>query len=113
MTNKVYGGLGYLQEGRRLNCEDAFEMAVENSLGDKIRADDTTAAAMWSALSNVEWFHVDGDEAGYSFRAAGDLIAAIRGEGNYMDWYCSGPSGYVNGDIEEALGEYGWYYEQL
>lgn len=113
MPNKFYGGLGGMSEGRGLNHEDLFEMTVEKALGDRIRGEDDFAVAMWSALSNVEWFHVNGDEAGYSFRAAGDLVAAVRGEGNYMDWYCSGPAGCVHVDIEYALGEYGWYYEEM
>lgn len=103
-----FGGLGGAWNGRPLDTEDLFEMSVERSLGEAIRGDRQIGVEMWQALSNVDWAHRDGHTAGYSFRAAGDLVAAIRGEGMYMDWYCSGPSGVVSERIAAALASEGW-----
>lgn len=105
-----YGGLGGLKGGRELNNADAFEVAVNRALGDRIRASEDMAEAMWSALANVDWEHESGDTAVYSFRAAGDLIAAICGKGDYMDWYCSGPYATVSDEIGKAMAAEGWSY---
>lgn len=109
----IYGGLGGIPGGRVINHEDRFESTVERLFGPLIRASNDAASEMWSALANVDWRHTDGDEAGYSFRAAGDLVAAVRGSGEYMDWYCSGPYAVVADWIEEGLSSEGWTYEAL
>ena len=103
-----YGGLGGLMGGRPIDETDAFEMAVKRCLGDALNNDDV-AAELWSALANQSWHHKGGDTAAYSFRAAGDLIAAVRGEGDHLDWYCCGPPGVVSKRIADALAHEDWY----
>ena len=49
-----YGGMGGLREGRQINKADAFEVAVNEALGDWIRASEDNACAMWCALANVD-----------------------------------------------------------
>lgn len=108
-----YGGLGGIPGGRRISTEDAFEMTIARLFGEKMREDNLLCRDIWSALANVDWAHENGDTAGYSFRAAGDLIAAIRGSGDYIDWYCQSPSGIVAGYIEEVMAAEGWVCESL
>ncbi|WP_205619723.1 hypothetical protein [Acidocella sp. MX-AZ02] len=103
-----FGGIGGVPGGRPLNTDDDFEMAVSAVLGDQMRRDKTLCVEVWSALSNVDWCNDVGDTASYSFRAAGDMIAAIIGRGDYMDWYCSGPYGVVSERVEAALAQQGW-----
>lgn len=106
---KHFGGLGGIQGGRPFNPEDEFEAAVEEVLGDTMRADRSLRTDMWSALANQGWKHADGHTANYSFRAAGDLIAAICDDGtNYMDYYCSGDYPYVAERISTPLAAKGW-----
>ena len=45
---------------------------------------------VWPRLKNEYW--------SCSWRSAGGLIARLRNEGDYMDWYCSGIGGLGNGD---------------
>lgn len=105
---KKFGGLGGVRGGRTTNPADLFEAAVARALGERLKGDEGLCAALWGSITNMEWRHTNGDEAGYSFRAAGDLIAAIRGSGDYMDWYCSGPAGCVSPLVREALAAEGW-----
>lgn len=105
-----YGGMGGIWGGRPLNDLDEFELAVDRVLGPAIRADRNVGVALWSALANVDWVRADGATASYSFRAAGDLIAAIVGQGeDYMDYYCSAPYATVAEWIAEAMAKEGWH----
>lgn len=104
-----FGGLGGFPGGRPLNHLDAFEMAVERALGERLRRDRRDACDFWGALANVDWCHKNGDLAGYTFRAAGDLIAAIVGEGtDYLDFYCEAVPATIPCWAARALAKEGW-----
>ena len=90
---------------RTIDSYARFEQAVRRALDLR---DDKVAREMWSALANVEWFHENGECVGYSFRAAGGLIADIRDSGDYMHWYCCGPVSVVSDEIRLALVGEGW-----
>jgi hypothetical protein len=106
--------LGGTTETRDLYADGpygAFEQAVERQLGDAIRADEKVGVLLWSALANVRWEHPEHGEVGYSWRAAGDLVAAVRREGNYMDWYMSGTEAQVFPEVGDALAREGWQHK--
>lgn len=55
---------------------------------------------MWEILTEHTW--------SCSWRYAGGILADIMGEGDYMDWYCSGDEGHVFENIEDDLYSLGW-----
>jgi hypothetical protein len=65
-------------------------------LVEKIRGDDAYAQNLYAAMCNQEWQYQDvwsvlTDKTwSCTWRGAGAIIADIRGEGDYLDWYCSG-----------------------
>jgi hypothetical protein len=108
--------LGGLPDGHRELLTEgaygAFEQTVERLFGDRLRASLEDAQEFWGALANVDWLGPDGATVGYSFRAGGDLIAAIRrdeGEMTYMNYYCAAPYATVPDWVEEALVWAGWW----
>jgi hypothetical protein len=70
---------------------------------DKVRSSDAYAQNFYAALCNnafqkLEVMPVLKSEVwSCTWRYAGGIVADIRGEGDYMDWYCSG----IQGDPEE------------
>jgi hypothetical protein len=63
---------------------------------DKVRASESYAQNLYAALCNnafqkLEVLPILNDDVwSCSWRSAGGLVADIRCEGDYMDWYCSG-----------------------
>jgi hypothetical protein len=72
---------------------------------------------VWPILSEKTW--------SCSWRHAGGIIADMRQQGDYIDWYCSGigdglgngdedgtkgyvPEGYISDEIREDLLRLGW-----
>ena len=61
---------------------------------------------VWPLLKNQTW--------SASWRYAGGIIADMRGEGDYMDWYCSGIQGGATDDMSaEDRVKYNWYQENF
>ena len=105
--------LGYndwkgVESTRQCKSHKAFELTLERLLGERIQTDGACGVEMWSALANVDWHAPDGDIISCSFREAGDLVAWLREEGDYMDWYCSGDVGVVAPWIGDGLAVEGW-----
>jgi hypothetical protein len=96
---------------------------------DKVRATNSYAQNVYAALCNntfqkLEVISVLKDEVwSCTWRYAGGLVAKLRREGDYMDWYCSGmgfagdegyiENGYVHeshitDEVREDLKQLGW-----
>ncbi len=65
----------------------------------KVRTRKDYAQNLYSAMCNMRWIKRDmwpllkEEYHSYSWRSAGGIVAQIRNEGDYMDWYCSGMGG--------------------
>ena len=95
---------------------------------------DYYAQNLYAAMCNMQWQYLGTDWAltagdlsalaladlwSCSWRYAGGIVAGLRGEGDYLDWYCSGigaePSlryvneGTVTDEIREDLASLGWH----
>jgi len=88
-----------------------FEEDLETLFKDKIIKDDNFCKELWGALANVRWINEDGTIFECTFRYAGGLIADIRDNGNYMQWYCSYDYATVSDYIAEQLSTLGWTFE--
>lgn len=81
----------------------------------KCRASEDYAQNLYAALCN-NYFIRDDARWSCSWRQAGALVADIRGEGDYISWYCSGispfgdfvPEGVVTEEIRNDLALIGW-----
>ena len=69
----------------------------------KVRTSDVYAQNLYAAICNNEFqrlevFPILADQTcSYSWRYAGGIIADMRQEGDYIDWYCSG----IRGDVSD------------
>lgn len=67
------------------------------------------AMLLYSALCNTLWRHKGaGTEWHCSWRHAGSIVADLRGEGSYLDWYCSMSEGFVDEQVLAEIGALGW-----
>lgn len=79
------------------------------TIKNKMRASKDYCKRFYAAMCNTDVYKTgESGEYGYSWRSAGGLIADILGEGDYLDWYCSGNEGYVDDEIADDLNEIGW-----
>lgn len=109
-ANVMAGGI---DDTREILADDSpyahFEQDVNEVLGDQVRESVEASKALWSALTNTVWCHGEKEYCVlYTFRSAGDLVAAIRGGGTYHYWYCASWPGVVSGEICRAMESKGW-----
>ena len=81
-------------EWQKNNME--FDMRSADWMVDKVRESGVYAQHLYAAMCNndfqqLEVFPILKDERWHcSWRHAGGIVADMRGEGDYIDWYCSG-----------------------
>jgi hypothetical protein len=78
---------------------------------DKVRGSTNYAQNLYAAMCNMQWQKLEtwpiltNEYWTASWRASGGIVATLRGEGDYLDWYCSGifnEGTYIEHYVEEG-----------
>ena len=122
-------------EWQKNNME--YDLRSTDWILDKVRASDAYAQNLYAAMCNMRFVRKemfpylrqdpDRDLWSASWRSAGGIVADMREEGDYIDWYCSGignddsgygldhrpasgyvPEGQITDEIQEDLLRLGW-----
>lgn len=110
------------EESRKDDME--YDLLTTDWVLEKVRTNDVYAQNLYAAMCNNDfikremWPLLKEQKWSCSWRYAGGIIADMRQEGDYIDWYCSGirddySNGYVGEsvvteEIEKDLYELGW-----
>ncbi len=84
-------------EWQKNNLE--YDLRSTDWIVDKARASEAYAQNIYAAMCNQDWQRNDvwpvlkDERWSCSWRSAGGIVADLRGEGDYIDWYCSGMGG--------------------
>jgi hypothetical protein len=115
-------------EWQKNNLE--YDLRSTDWMVEKVRASEMYAQNLYAALCNNDfqrqdvWPVLKDQKYTCSWRYAGGIIADMRGEGDYIDWYCSGirggmsydealpvdlvPEGTVTNEVAADLQRLGW-----
>jgi hypothetical protein len=111
-----------------------YDLLTTDWILEKVRASESYAQNLYAAMCNNEFQKLDvmpilkNETWGCSWRYAGGIIADMREQGDYIDWYCSGirggvdfsgenevydekklvPEGLVTDEIRDDLQRLGW-----
>jgi hypothetical protein len=108
-----------------------YDLRSSEYMLSKVRGSDTYSQNLYAAMCNMQFQKLDvipilkEELWSCSWRYAGGIIADMRQDGDYIDWYCSGigdglgngdttgikgyvPEGTVTEEIESDLRELGW-----
>lgn len=93
-----------------LDTPNLFRDIIDSqTIKNKMRASKSYCKKFYAAMCNTNVYKVGAEgEWGMSWRSAGGLVADILGEGDYLDWYCSGNEGFVDDEIADDLNEISW-----
>jgi hypothetical protein len=90
-------------KSRENNME--YDLLTTNWILEKVRSTESYAQNLYAAICNNDFQKLDvlpilkNQTWGASWRSAGGIVADMRQEGDYIDWYCSG-SGGLNREYE-------------
>ena len=104
-----------------------YDLRSTEWICDKVKSSDSYAQNLYAAICNNDFQKLEvipiltDQRWSASWRSSGGIIADMREEGDYIDWYCSGigngdnddtkgyvPEGYVSDEIKEDLKQLGW-----
>jgi hypothetical protein len=106
-----------------------YDLRSTKWICDKVKSNASYAQNLYAAMCNQDWQRNDvwpllkGETYSCSWRYAGGIVADMREEGDYIEWYCSGiqgepdedwidlghvPEGTVTDEIREDLFKLGW-----
>jgi hypothetical protein len=97
-------------ESRKNSME--YDLLTTDWILEKVRNSDSYAQNLYAAMCNMRFVRKelfpylrqdpDKDLCSYSWRYSGGIIADMRQEGDYIDWYCSGIGGGDEPDVYNA-----------
>ena len=117
-------------EWQKNNME--YDLRTCEPILQKVRSSDTYAQNLYAAMCNMQFQKLEvipilkNELWSCSWRSSGGIIANMRMQGDYIDWYCSGigneglgngdfngdkgyvPEGFVTEQIREDLKQLGW-----
>jgi hypothetical protein len=94
-----------LTESKHFDLE--YEMMNSVWFRNKVRESESYAQNLYAAMCNNEfvkndvWPILEDKRWGCSWRYAGGLVADLREEGDYLDWYCSGIQGVTYDTVKD------------
>lgn len=96
-------------EDRVNNLE--YDLLTTQWILDKVRQSESYAQNLYAAMCNTDFLRLEvmpilkEEYWSCSWRYAGGIVADMRQQGDYIDWYCSGiGSGLGNGDVDGTRG---------
>lgn len=101
-----------------------YDLRSTRWICDKARAREEYAQNIYAALCNQEWQRNDvwpllkGETWSCSWRYAGGIVADMREQGDYIDWYCTGIRNNASESELAAMSEeqrvkYDWYQKNF
>lgn len=110
-------GLYFLDEPEAdapLAPDDMSVPSLERDLGASARIRSVVrsqlfAGLLYGALCNTDWRHrASGTVWSCGWRSAGAIVASLRAEESYIDWYCWGGEGAVDERVLAEIEALGW-----